>query len=233
MTPILPMDERQDSGDAKSAPDTRERAWLFERRAPGHASERHTRFVRFAKIGLPLVALSLVVVLIGYSAISRPMADLSLSLTDLVNLGGDKVVTNPTLTYTDENDRAFVVKAKSAVQLDGNTNRWRLNQIRARMTEPQGRGYDLLSKDGVLDASTETMDLSGGIELRSDDGYSFKTAQAQVDMKGGRVASTTPVEGAGPGGHIAADGFELTENGQKIRFLGNVRFHADPDKKEG
>lgn len=212
---------------------TQKRTWLAARRR-GHAfAPRYSRFVEIVKLVLPLTAAGLVILLVGYSAITRSPESMTLSFTDLAALG-DRVVTNPTLTFTDRESRSFVVKARRAKQLEGQTDLWRLEDIRGRMNRVTGPGYNLTSTFGVLNTKSEVMDLSGKIAVRSDDGYEFHATEAQIDMQAGEVRSGSAVRGAGPTGSIEADSFTMRERGQQLSFVGNVHFRAHPEReKEG
>jgi lipopolysaccharide export system protein LptC len=205
------------------------RAWLAERSRSDALAPRYSRFVEIVKLVLPLAAVALVLLVFGYSVFTRSPESLTLTLADLAALGGDRVVTNPTLTFTDEDSRAFVVKAKRAKQLEGQADLWRLEDIRGRMNKPVGPGYNLTSTHGVLNTKSEVMDLAGAIAVKSDDGYEFYATSAQVDMQAGEVTSTSAVHGSGPTGSIEAESFSMRERGQQLSFVGNVHFRAYPD----
>jgi lipopolysaccharide export system protein LptC len=213
-----------------AAPQSRNaRAWLAHRSRGDALAPRYSRFVEIVKLVLPLTAVALVLLVFGYSMFTRQPESLTLTFADLARLGGDRVVTNPTLTFTDEDSRAFVVKATRAKQLDGQSELWRLENIRGRMNKPVGPGYNLTSTHGVLNTKSEVMDLEGAIAVKSDDGYAFYATSARVDMQAGEVTSTSAVHGAGPTGSIEAESFLLRDRGQQLSFVGNVHFRARPD----
>ncbi len=217
---------------AQPQPRRSARAWLAERSRSGALAPRYSRFVEIIRLVLPLTAVALVLLVFGYSMFTRPPASFTLTLKDLAALGGDRVVTNPTLTFTDEDTRAFVVKATRAKQLEGQTDLWRLEDIRGRMNKPVGPGYNLTSTHGVLNTKSEVMDLAGAIAVKSDDGYEFYATSARVDMQSGEVKSASAVHGAGPTGTIEAESFLLRNRGQQLSFMGNVHFRARPEQNK-
>lgn len=209
------------------------RDWLGPRARTDALAPRYSRFIEIVKLVLPVTAAALVVLVFAYSMFTRSPKTFTLSFADLAALGGDRIVTNPTLTYTNEDDHAFIVKAKRAKQLEGQDNLWRLEDIRGRMNKPVGPGYNLTSTQGVLNTRSEVIDLAGKIVVVSDDGYKFRATSARVDMHAGKVTSQSAVQGEGPTGSIEAERFELRDRGQQLSFVGNVHFRARPESGKG
>ena len=208
-------------------------AWLSERKRTDALAPRYSRIVEIMKLVLPITAVALVLLVVSYSMFTRSAKNLSLTFDDLTALGGDRIVSNPTLTFTDEKNRAFVVKATRAKQLEGQTDLWRLDDIRARMNKPAGFGYNLTSPNGVLNTKSNIIDLAGDIDLTSDDGYRFNATTAHVDMSAGEVTSHDAVHGEGPTGSIEAESFVLRDHGQQMSFVGNVHFRARGEPAKG
>lgn len=188
----------------------------------------YSRFVRVMQISLPLLATALVIVFVAFSLMNRTLGDLTISVADLARMGKNLEMRNPTLTYTDEAQRSFIVQADKAVQVDGATNHWHLQTIRARMNPPAGAGYRLTSIEGLLDADEEILELKGDVRVDSDQGYTFEARTAHVDLGAGRVTSNEPVRAMGPGTTIDSDRFVLWDKGDRVRFEGRVRFVTVP-----
>jgi len=198
----------------------------------------YSRFVRIAKILLPSSAAGLFLIVILYSALHNSMSDFQIPIDQLGKVGGDLEMTNPTLTYTDDANRAFFVNADQAVQKDS-YDLWHLKSIRGRMTPPEGRGYKLTSDTGQLDSAKKLLDLAGHVLVVSDEGYTFDALSAHVDMAENRVTSQEPVRAHGGATTINSDRFEMWDKGSKLRFDGRVKFvsesaprTAPPDKDE-
>jgi lipopolysaccharide export system protein LptC len=232
MMPALPDPAAASPGEALPAPRRKAHAWLAERSRTNALAPRYSRFVEIVKLVLPITAVALVLLVLGYSVFTHSPEKHALSFSDLAALGGDRIVTNPTLTYTDKDNRAFIVKASRAKQLEGQADLWRLENIRGRMNRPIGPGYDLTSSHGVLNTKSEKIDLAGEIAVKSDDGYEFHATEAQIDMQAGEVRSESAVRGTSPTGSIEAESFVLRERGQQMSFVGNVRFRARPETEK-
>jgi lipopolysaccharide export system protein LptC len=90
------------------------------------------------------------------------------------------------------------------------------------------RGVHLLAASGIYDRASEDVELAGGIEVTTSDGYRFETPSAMVNLERGRVVGRQPIEGSGPSGTIAAKRFEFRDGGEVLRFNGRVRVTLNP-----
>ena len=189
----------------------------------------YSRFVHIAKILLPSTAAALFLVVVLYSALHDSVSDQVISFQNL-RLSGQLEMTNPTLTYTDESNRAFFVDADKAVQA-GSRDLWHLENIRGRMAPLDGRGYKLTSDTGKLDAANKLLDLKGRVRVTSDEGYTFDARSAHVDMNNNRVTSEEPVRAHGGATTVESDRFEMWDKGTRVRFEGRVRFVSESAPK--
>lgn len=194
---------------------------------PAQLSADYSRFVRLIKVLLPSTAAGLILIVVLFSVLHRTASDVTLAIGDLTKLGGQLEMHNPTLTYTDEEKRAYYVNADHAVQAPGGNDRWHLDKIRGRMRPPEGRGYRLTSDTGLLDSGQKLLDLTGSVLVVSDEGYTFQARSAHVDMADNRVTSEEPVRAHGGVTSIESDRFEMWDKGNKIRFEGRVHYVSE------
>lgn len=207
------------------------KAWAAERQYRFGMAQRYSRFVEVMKVALPLLAVSLLVLLVGWSAFHKTPVDLSLQ-GDLISAANGKIeMQKPRLAFTDENDRTILVQAETAIQNAGERNLWSLQTLHAKMVPPTGTGYKLVSDQGKLDTEKQQLDLAGNIVVESSEGYTFKAKSAHVDMKESRVTSEEPVEAQGGATRIVANRFEMWDRGARFRFEGDVHFTSEPVAK--
>ena len=64
--------------------------------------------------------------------------------------------------------------------------------------------------------------------MYSDDGLALRTAEADVDLAQGMATGDRPIEVQGPLGHLQANGFRLSRDGQSLTFTGGVRMTIPP-----
>jgi lipopolysaccharide export system protein LptC len=197
------------------------------RRLAAPADGRYSRFVWAAKLVLPGVAILLLLAVVIASALHKTASDVTLTLQELGKLSGHLGMNNPTLTYTDAQNRNFLVNAKRATQIAGAKDVWDLAKIDGRMIPLQGTGYRLVSDSGMLDSGKKLLDLKGSVLVVSDQGYTFQTNSAHVDMNQNRVTSNEPVKAQGGVTNVRSDRFEMWDKGNKLRFIGRVHFVSE------
>lgn len=193
-------------------------------------SADYSRFVKAARVFLPVSAGALLLVIVLYSMMNKPLSDV-ISPNILKSLAGQLEMMNPTLTYTDDNNRAYFVSAERARQTPADKDRWQLFKISGRMKPPTGFGYRLISDTGRLDSAKKLLDLAGAVRVISDQGYVFDARSAHVDMNANRVVSEEPVRAQGGATTITSDRFELWDKGAQFRFEGRVHFVSEAAPK--
>ncbi|MEK9899787.1 MAG: LPS export ABC transporter periplasmic protein LptC, partial [Rhodospirillaceae bacterium] len=72
-------------------------------------------------------------------------------------------------------------------------------------------------------AKTNTLHLTGDVNLFHDQGYEFTTTAAQVDLVTSTASGDEPVDGQGPFGVLNAEGFRVFDSGDRVLFLGPAR----------
>ena len=102
------------------------------------------------------------------------------------------------------------------------------DQLVADLATAGTRQVRLLAGSGIYDRAREDVDLAGGIEVTTSDGYRFETPSAMVNLERGRVVGREPIAGSGPSGTIAAKRFEFRNGGDVLRFNGRVRVMLNP-----
>ncbi len=66
-------------------------------------------------------------------------------------------------------------------------DRIHLDQLVADIATAGTREVRLLAASGIYDRASEDVDLAGGIEVTTSDGYRFETPSARVNLERGRV----------------------------------------------
>jgi lipopolysaccharide export system protein LptC len=190
-------------------------------RAPG----RYSRFVRAMRIALPLGAFALLAVLLAWPRLHGPEGDVATPTADGVDLERDGRVRLDHPRYVGEGGaaRGFTVEAEAARVDPTAPRRIELERMRAELPARGGRDVAVEAGHAVYDRDRAVLDLDGGIEVVTDDGYHLWTEAAEIAIEAGRLRTRAPVEGEGPAGDLAADRLEVTERGDVLRFTGDVR----------
>ena len=108
-----------------------------------------------------------------------------------------------------------------------------LKQLVADMTMTDGAWVALTADDGIYHRDAGTVDLSGNVTLFHDTGLQFQTDAATVDLKNDTARGDQPVEGQNADGQLAAQGFEVRDDGQTVIFTGRAYMKLFPKNQGG
>jgi len=202
---------------------------LWTRARPRRFSARYSRLVGFLRYALPALAVALLLVVVLWPKFYGGMESFRLEASK-IDVGDASTLRMLNARYqgVDEKNRPYLVTAEVATQNPGNRNLVTLEQPKGDMTLESGAWVSLSADRGAYDNEARMLDLAGHVRLFHDSGYVFETEAAEVDLGLGRAGGSAPVEGQGPDGHIAAEGFEVTEKGATIVFKGKSRLVLTP-----
>ena len=97
-----------------------------------------------------------------------------------------------------------------------------MKQVEADMTMTDGAWVAVTADDGVYDRDNGIVNLKGNVNLFHDTGLSFATDAATVDVKNNVASGDQPIEGQRPDGELAAEGFQVRNDGQTVIFTGRA-----------
>jgi lipopolysaccharide export system protein LptC len=193
----------------------------------------YSRFVRIMKIMLPLVAFSLIVLVVIYSATGGERSSVPLTLQNMGAVDKDRQLVAPKLTGTDGRGQPFTVTAKGATQMPGKARRMVFDNVVADVTMQDKSWVQVDAKIGQLDVEAKTLDLTDSINIFSDKGYECHTASARYDFGLGLLKGEQPISCQGPLGLISAKKFEGLREPGIMRFTGGVSTTYFPATREG
>jgi lipopolysaccharide export system protein LptC len=187
-------------------------------------ARRHSRWVRFAKIVIPVGALA-AMGLVGLVTYLDPFRKVEgLTMGPVAVSGTNVTMESPKLTGFKDDKRPYEVTASAATQDVRNPNFVELKDLRARIvTDDKGSAARLEAAIGILDTQKERMNLRQDVRVRTDGGQEVRLKSAQVDFKAGTVVSNEPVVVSLGTGIIEAEGLRVTDNGNVMQFKGRVR----------
>jgi lipopolysaccharide export system protein LptC len=191
------------------------------------------RGARIAKVVLPLLALGLAGLIFAWSQINPIVSRIPISETELAPEEIDTVtMENARFAGVDAEGRSFNVTADRAIQSADDDQHIVLQLPKADIVLADGTKVTIRSDIGGLQRNTRILDLSGSVTLVQDGGYEFRTSKARIDLSGRTAAGDAIVEGQGPSGEIRADGFEITDRGERVVFRGRTRalFRPEPGR---
>ncbi|MGC2778074.1 MAG: LPS export ABC transporter periplasmic protein LptC [Bradyrhizobium sp.] len=190
---------------------------------------RHSRFVRTLRIAVPtVVAVAMAVILyVAFFNDFRVAVDTG-NLTGNVVISGRKItMETPHLTGFTPDQRPYDLVANSAVQDLTDPDHVELNILRAKVLMEDGSTVTLRSKTGVFDTKQQQLELTKDILLTTSTGYEARLSRASVDMAKGTVSSDERVDVKLTNGTLSADRLRIIDNGEVVRFEGNVVMNLD------
>jgi len=193
----------------------------------------YARVVRLLKLVLP----SLAAILIGVVAVwpqiradrdKLPLAAAEVSPEEIENLA----MINARFMGIDGRNQPFTVTAEMAREITPESQQVRLTALKADITLKDGTWLALTADHGIFNQVEQTVELDGHVNMFHDAGYEFETTTAFVDLTQGAAFGFEPIDGQGPFGTVAAEGFQVFDEGERIVFTGNATLTLRPQAGE-
>lgn len=133
---------------------------------------------------------------------------------------------NPRYAGTDRMNHPFILTAAVGRQVPDRQDLMALEQPRADMQTRGGANIVLTSDSGVYQSQSQLLDLFGKVTLVHQNGSTFVTSSAHLDMAVNSAIGHEAVEGHGPSGDVWGEGFELIDKGDTIVVTGRSKLLA-------
>lgn len=180
---------------------------------------KYSRFVSLMKILLPSFAIFLVALVVILPQFQSVPDEFSAEIAVTPEGTGESLsLVNARYVGTDESGQPFSVTAETV--LEGETDRISLAAPQADISLNDGTWLMVGANTGLYHRDTQTLDLSGAVNLFQDQGYELHTESATVLLKEGQARSSAPVYTQGPFGRLESQGFQLEDKGKVVYFTG-------------
>lgn len=188
------------------------------------AAARHSRRVRWLRVGLPAIAVfaCVVLALVSWFNPLRMLTKLPISLGDVIVSGTKIKMENPKLSGFTRDSRRYDVTAGAASQDVTRPGVIELHDINALLEMQDKATMRLVAQNGLFDTKKERLMLDSNIVVTSSGGYEGYFDEAVIDTKNGNVVSEKPVRLKMLNGTVKGNRFELTNSGDLIRFDNGV-----------
>lgn len=196
------------------------------------AANRHSARVRlFRRIAIAssLLAIGLISAAVLLNPLRRLPGAVSIGH---VGVEGTKItVDSPKITGFQADGRPFDIKAQTGVQDITTPNIIELHGIDSKIgTDPSITWVK--AAQGVYDSSKDKMTLEGDIQIKNSGGYDIRLKTARIDFKTGGLVSEDPVKVLLDGGIVTANLLDISDNGHKVSFSGEVTSMIDNGAKD-
>ncbi len=180
---------------------------------------RYSRRVALLKVALPAIGGTLLLMVIAWPRVAPLFERLRFAAIDLREARELRMI-NPRYGGTDRNGRPFVVTASVGRQIPQRDDLMALDEPVANLQTHSGAKIVTSADSGVYQTQTQFLDAFGNVTMTHEDGSTFKTASARLDVANSAAEGHAPIEGHGPRGDIAGQGFQIIDKGDIIIFTG-------------
>lgn len=201
----------------------------------GRSLRRRRAPVTLMKIALPTV----VFVTLGYLGYWwMESRDSVVEPTVVQGVGPDNPANKAEVTVSDlkydgkdDQGRPFSVTAEAASHADGDERHISMTKPLADIIMSSGAYVAVTAQEGVLDRDSDIVTLSGDVTLFHDNGLSFQTDSATIDLQAKTAEGNAPVEGQNGDGELFSEGFRVKDDGDTIEFTGKAYMKIYPKQK--
>ncbi len=179
--------------------------------------DSHSQFVRFIKIGFPVLAGILVIGVFVFNKANPVRDGTIIPGPELAKLAIGQKIINPHYSGVTRTGDAFSISAKSALPNAPSLDRVDLVEPDTTISFVDGLEVRTTSKTGQLDIKTQEATLTGAVYLETSDQYRAYSEKVIMNFRTGNANSPGPVKATGPMGKITAGNMELTQNLDQAR----------------
>lgn len=183
----------------------------------------YSRFVRLAKIALPVCALIIVGVVIARLSQNPQQQMLAELPREETTTPGQSEVVQAQYEGRDAEGRPYTLIAAKAARSVTDPDTVLLEKPRGDMTLKDGSWVAVEAAAGAYDTKKETLVLSGDVAIFHDRGYEMHLKSINLDLAAKTASSKDPVTGQSPLGQISAANMAILDAGNRIVFGGPAR----------
>lgn len=203
-----------------------------------HRRLTYSRFVAWAKVVLPLVALGILSTIFLVSHRIDPNAGIPFADVDVEELTREQRITNPSYAGVTDDGTLVTIDADRARPDLSDPGRATAERIRARLDSPGGLTTTVDAPEGRVDTGTKSLRLTGGVTLTTSDGYHMTAPTVLAALNEGELEATGPVLGRGPAGTLEAGAMQIlrrsagedADPNYRLVFTEGVRIVYQPPK---
>jgi lipopolysaccharide export system protein LptC len=123
---------------------------------------------------------------------------------------------------------AYAITARQGVQDITTPNVMELHDVDATVGMDDNTSSRITADKGVYDGKVDTMNLTGNARIKNSSGYDLRMKSAVMNFKTGEFLSRERLKVDISGGWVEANQLDVTENGHKISFTGDVTSLFNP-----
>ncbi|MBL4750685.1 MAG: hypothetical protein JKX71_08935 [Amylibacter sp.] len=174
--------------------------------------DTYSQFVRFAKVGFPLLATLLIIGVFVFNKVNPIRDAIIIAGPEFTKLAVGQKITNPHYSGVTKSGDAFSISAVSALPNAPVPDL--IDLAFPKTTIGFSNGLEILTSSNVgqLDLTKQEAVLTGSVYLETSENYKAYAEKIVMNFYSGNAHSPGPVKATGPIGQITAGSMRLTQN---------------------
>lgn len=184
------------------------------------------------KVALPVVAIGIIGVLtyLNYKHQTETVVTIP-NTTEMTNLDVGMKVSGIAFDGKSKSNRPFSVTALSATETKNNKDIIDLEEPQAEIELSEQTWIAVTAEHGIYDRKLDKVDLKGTVTVYHDNGLTFSTEEAAMDLQTNTASGAKPVMGKDETRELSAEGFEMLDDGATVLFKGRSYLKILPKGK--
>jgi lipopolysaccharide export system protein LptC len=183
---------------------------------------RHDQIVRYAKVGLPLIAAAFLLVLAVAPFDQEDDVSFILDKKEVDKAAERMRIESARYSGEDNRGNKFEITAERAIQQSSDQPIVNIEGMMARLGLAQGP-VTIAANQGRYDLDTHLVDVVGPVRVLGPEGYRLETRDVSVDLKERTMRSHGPASGAMRLGQFQAGNLSADLGERKIVLGGGAR----------
>jgi lipopolysaccharide export system protein LptC len=133
----------------------------------------------------------------------------------------------------DRENQPYVITSKRGYQDKETADLVHLEDLTGTFQRKSGQSFELLSNTGLYNVKAKEMDLEGNVRIVEKGRFTATMAKAHVELEKKNLVSNVPVVVEMDAGTISANGLQVSNDGNNIKFLNGVKARFNQTMTKG
>ncbi|MEP7174151.1 MAG: LPS export ABC transporter periplasmic protein LptC [Aestuariivirga sp.] len=133
----------------------------------------------------------------------------------------------------DREKQPYVITSKRGYQDKETANLVHMEDLTGTFHRKSGQSFELFSNTGLYNAKIKELDLEGSVRIVEKGRFTATMAKAHVGLEQKNLVSNVPVVVEMDAGTIHANGLQVSNDGNNIKFLNGVKARFNQTVKNG
>ena len=133
----------------------------------------------------------------------------------------------------DRENQPYVITAKKGYQDKETAELVHMEDLTGTFQRQSSQPFELFSKTGLYHSKVKEMDLEGNVRIVEKGRFTATMAKAHVELEKKNLVSDVPVVVEMDTGTITANGMQVSNDGNNIKFLNGVKARFNQTMTKG